>query len=1133
LKKQTASGASPSYIYAIGDATTYAPLALTFSGNTSVSGGLTASTASGDHVAIASSYLNGTKSVNRTWTISNDALADFGTYSAGFTYASGDNDADTTPGDYKVALYNNSVWNYLSTSGTSSTSAIASDISSFGDFSIGKFDAPVPTASTQSFCITGTVADLVAEGIDLKWYATETGGDPLTSDITLVSGNYYVSQTINGAESIRTAVTVIIGNGITSQPVNTSICKVIGGTAVLSLVSVNPNATYQWETQTPTGTTWTNVANPTSGIAIYSGGTNATLNIRKSSLVLPLSSTKYRVKVTGSCSTETSDVVTITDAILPTEVVGAVTSTTSTSTGFAAATLAVGPFVGTQTTVSYRVPAFTGSGLTYYWTVPAGVSIVGQASGVTTVTQEGADANVLNVNFSEVSSGIGTIGSISVQAQNASGCKTAAKSVILTKALPAAPTAIKMTDASLPLPISGIATAVTSFAKYMGTTKELTLTATPSATATSYSWELPAGVTQLSGGNTNVITVNFAGVTSSNTDSYTTTAGVLTHVVRIGVKSVNGVGSSTTSNSALLSPITSSTAKLLTLTAVAPAAPATIKMTNDAVSTSTAVTIISKFIGTTTEFTLTAASSALASSYSWEIPSGVNVSQGSDLTSNSIKVNFANVTAGTTSLYFGAKAVNGIGSSVTNNSATTVVPSTDSTAKLLKLTATIPAAPATLTMTNGITTTAVTIISKFIGTTTEFTLTAATSALANTYSWEIPSGVNVIQGSDLTSNSIKVNFANVTAGTTSLYFGVKAVNGVGSSVTNNSATTVVPSTDSTAKLLKVTATAPLAPATLVLNDVASSTPTKAVTVVSKYIGTITPLKLTAGTSVLANTYEWTLPTGVNRTDANGVSVAGSTSDTPIIYVNFANVPHENTAISLVFGVKAVNGFGSSTSVNVAPNAANTSKLLTVTAGAPAAVATVGGLLSVCNRSEGYNYTITAPVGATYYLITAPAGSVVSSVNGVSGSTPNVMTTSDLTFKVVYSGTTAFPTTDKSLSIKSGNAFGLSATAKALALVKLATCPTTTGKFEMVSSDEFKVVAYPNPYASTFQLNFTTTSESQVEMRVYDMIGKLVEARQFNTTEMNNQEVGNSYPSGIYNVIVTQGENVKTLRVIKK
>ena len=48
-----------------------------------------------------------------------------------------------------------------------------------------------------------------------------------------------------------------------------------------------------------------------------------------------------------------------------------------------------------------------------------------------------------------------------------------------------------------------------------------------------------------------------------------------------------------------------------------------------------------------------------------------------------------------------------------------------------------------------------------------------------------------------------------------------------------------------------------------------------------------------------------------------------------------------------------------------------------------------------------------------------------------------------------------------------------------------------------------------------------------------MIGKLIETRQFSTGEMNSQEVGNSYPSGIYNVIVTQGENTKTLRVIKR
>jgi hypothetical protein len=62
---------------------------------------------------------------------------------------------------------------------------------------------------------------------------------------------------------------------------------------------------------------------------------------------------------------------------------------------------------------------------------------------------------------------------------------------------------------------------------------------------------------------------------------------------------------------------------------------------------------------------------------------------------------------------------------------------------------------------------------------------------------------------------------------------------------------------------------------------------------------------------------------------------------------------------------------------------------------------------------------------------------------------------------------------------------------------------------------------------------TSTSSENVEMRVYDMIGKLIETREFSTTEMDNQEVGSSYPAGVYNVIVTQGEEMKTLRVIKK
>jgi len=48
-----------------------------------------------------------------------------------------------------------------------------------------------------------------------------------------------------------------------------------------------------------------------------------------------------------------------------------------------------------------------------------------------------------------------------------------------------------------------------------------------------------------------------------------------------------------------------------------------------------------------------------------------------------------------------------------------------------------------------------------------------------------------------------------------------------------------------------------------------------------------------------------------------------------------------------------------------------------------------------------------------------------------------------------------------------------------------------------------------------------------------MIGRLLEKHQENVSEINTLKIGNNYPAGVYNVIVTQGLEVKTVRVIKK
>lgn len=66
------------------------------------------------------------------------------------------------------------------------------------------------------------------------------------------------------------------------------------------------------------------------------------------------------------------------------------------------------------------------------------------------------------------------------------------------------------------------------------------------------------------------------------------------------------------------------------------------------------------------------------------------------------------------------------------------------------------------------------------------------------------------------------------------------------------------------------------------------------------------------------------------------------------------------------------------------------------------------------------------------------------------------------------------------------------------------------------------------------MDLATISNDSVEIKVYDMNGKLVDAFKFNdATEIQNQKIGSNYSSGIYNIIVVQGENRKTIRVIKK
>jgi hypothetical protein len=81
--------------------------------------------------------------------------------------------------------------------------------------------------------------------------------------------------------------------------------------------------------------------------------------------------------------------------------------------------------------------------------------------------------------------------------------------------------------------------------------------------------------------------------------------------------------------------------------------------------------------------------------------------------------------------------------------------------------------------------------------------------------------------------------------------------------------------------------------------------------------------------------------------------------------------------------------------------------------------------------------------------------------------------------------------------------------------------------------DFTATVFPNPYSDQFSLRIDSDSFDPIAYKVYDMLGKLIEAEEVEFNELETKEFGRNYPAGVYNIVVSQGEDVKTLRVIKR
>lgn len=641
---------------------------------------------------------------------------------------------------------------------------------------------------------------------------------------------------------------------------------------------------------------------------------------------------------------------------------------------------------------------------------------------------------------------------------------------------------IDVFTAAAPLVALGNITGTAAVGPAVGTATEFTYTvpASDEFSVVDYLWTVPLGATIVSGQGTNSIVVKYNNVPSG-----------LLKIGNITVQARNAA-------------FCGGAVKSLAITAVLPAAPGAIKMTNNLVSTSTAITSFAQFMGQTTELTLTATAVAAATSYVWELPTGVNL------------LNKGAVTSTTTLLYnaYPFRVAVSRPTSV-GNEYYQVVTTTYANGITIaeasrfvvggKLTNGVLVAPVGGYMTTSSSTT--NVLADQTGNTGVF------KANAVGVSFTVVNGVTVNPAYPIvasTSNAITVNFAGVTSANTFnfnttaatpvstnvLRIGVKSRNGVGVSVTAN-ATAANPTTTSTAKLLTLTAVRPAAVAT----------------VAGQIVGLCGEgsYNYTMVASPLASSYEITAPAGSVVTSANNLSNATNvlnTSDLTFTVVYPAGFV-ATTAAPKSLVIRSINGINSSA----------TNKTVTLaTAMAAVGVATGSAGITTFTRCANQTFTVPAVVGATEYVWTVADGAVIVTGQGTR------------TVEVDFSAVAASKTSNK-LTVVAKNACLAATTAKAITLTSTA-CPVAPRFAAPVAVSATEV--YPNPASSEFNIDVTGVNGDSVSVSVYSYNGavavnpftvQLVEGA--NTINQNIASLG----SGIYFVRVVNNANNEV--IVKK
>ena len=151
------------------------------------------------------------------------------------------------------------------------------------------------------------------------------------------------------------------------------------------------------------------------------------------------------------------------------------------------------------------------------------------------------------------------------------------------------------------------------------------------------------------------------------------------------------------------------------------------------------------------------------------------------------------------------------------------------------------------------------------------------------------------------------------------------------------------------------------------------------------------------------------------------------------------------------------------------------------------------------------------------------------------------------FRIIKSGVTTiydssfynFRLSDAGVVVTNSSTYAISVAAKINGIYGNygASCNVTTpgssgSSRQIVETTDFNLVAFPNPSKDAFKLQVSGRSDETISVLVFDMLGKQIENRVINSSDVENISLGQNYSSGIYNVIVSQGTNTKSVRLIK-